>query len=179
MRRLNLASGTDVRPGWTNLDVVKQWPGAPPCDVIWDARRDAIPYPEASVDEIYAGYLLLHLAPMYHQKVLSEIWRVSKPDGKVVFGEVDMKLVMEHFLANPFDARTAELIWGEQGQACDSRPGEGWMEYAEFDKHCHGFTESSLVETLKRAGFADFARIKVHSTAVWYELTIQCRKVTA
>src|SRR5450631_2524408 len=58
--RLNLASGTDLRSGdgWVNLDVVPRWPGtARGCEVIWDATRDRIPFPDGSVDEVYAGYL--------------------------------------------------------------------------------------------------------------------------
>lgn len=167
--RLNLASGTDLRDGWLNLDVVPLWPGmARGCDAVWDARKDPIPCPDGAATEVYAGYLLLHLAPCFHAPVLKEIRRVCNPDTRVVFGEVDMSVVMARWLADPMDARCAELIWGEQGDVHG-------QALAEFDKHCHGFTVDSLCETLRRAGFKDFQRISVHTAEVFYELTVQCR----
>ena len=167
MLRLNLASGTDIKDGWVNLDIVPKWPAAKRgCDMIWDARKDAIPFGDNSVDEIYAGYLLLHLAPYYHKPVLAEIRRVLAPTGILTVGEVDMEIVLERYLDDPSDKRYSELIWGEQA-----------AEFAEFDKHCQGFTEQTLRELLCDNGFKDFKRINIHCAGVFYELTIQCRKV--
>ncbi len=168
--RLNLASGTDLRDdGWTNLDVVPRWPGmSRGCDVVWDARKDAIPCPDGAATEVYAGYLLLHLAPCFHAPVLAEILRVSGPTTSIVFGEVDMEKVMARWLHDPQDPRCAELIWGEQGS-------EHGQEFTNFDKHCCGFTEASLKQRLELAGFKSFTRITIHCPEVWWELTIQCR----
>lgn len=169
--KLNLASGTDIKPGWVNLDIVAKWPCAQKgCDVIWDARKDKIPFPDNSAEEIYAGYLLLHLAPKYHSAVLSDIHRVLSPGGVFTVGEVDMEVVMRMYLENPFDNRCSELIWGEQG----SLHGD---DLAEFDKHCQGFTESSLRKILSDSGFTDFQRIRIHCAEVFYELTLNCKKV--
>ena len=168
--RLNLASGTDIRDGWRNLDIVPKWPQARRgCDVIWDARKDRIPYDNNTATEIYAGYLLLHLAPCYHSSVLDDIYRVAAPNAPVVFGEVDMAKVMRHWLEDPNSKQASELIWGEQGDVHGT-------DLAEFDKHCHGFTEASLRYTLESKGFHTCERIQVHSDAVWYELTIRCQK---
>lgn len=168
MLKLNLASGTDIKdPPWQNLDVVPRWPDARRgCDVVWDARTDPIPHPDTSVDEIYAGYLLLHLAPRFHAPVLKEIRRVLKPGAPVVFGEVDMETVLRRWLADPLDARLAELVWGEQGNL----PGTAGL--GDYDKHCHGFTESSLRHVLGEAGFGGFERVWLH--AVFYELSLRC-----
>src|SRR5262249_50029342 len=96
--RLNLACGTDIRDGWVNLDVVKKWPLARRgCDILWDARTDKIPYPDGSAEEVYAGYLLLHLAPHHHLRVLEDVWRVLRPGGRLVVGEVDMREVMRRW----------------------------------------------------------------------------------
>lgn len=169
--KLNLASGTDIRPHpWVNLDIVHKWPMATRgCDVIWDARRDRIPYPDNSVDEVYAGYLFLHLAPIHHQRVLRDIRRVLEPGGLLVVGEVEMDAVLRRWLEKPWDARCAELIWGEQGDVHGA-------DFAEFDKHCHGYTESTLRALLALCGFQRAERIRVHADAVWYELTLATRK---
>jgi SAM-dependent methyltransferase len=200
--KLNLASGTDLRPHpWVNLDIVHKWPLATRgCDVIWDARKDRIPYPDASVDEVYAGYLFLHLAPHHHARVLADIRRVLQPGGRLVVGEVEMDTVLSRWILNPTDARLAELIWGEQGElprrecmACeverlearrikgyspllcsDCIANEEQRRLAEFDKHCSGFTERTLREFLARGGFTNARRISIHAQpAVWYELTLE------
>lgn len=170
--RLNLACGTDVRDGWVNLDVVRKWPLARrACDQIWDARTDPIPYPDGSVDEVYAGYLLLHLAPHHHARVLEDVRRALRPGGRLVVGEVDMREVLKRWLAEPSDPRLAELIWGEQGALPNEN--EEQRRLAEFDKHCHGYTEETLRWALQRAGFQNAQRIRVHAPGVWYELTLE------
>lgn len=164
---LNLASGTDLRPKpWVNLDVVPRWPGtARGCDVVWDARKDRIPYDDCSVDAVYAGYLFLHLAPQHHERVLADIRRVLKPGHPLMVGEVDMALVLPRWLQNPTDKQCTELIWGEQGDVHGS-------DLADFDKHCHGYQESTLRTFLERGGFRGIERIRIHDAAVWYELTL-------
>jgi SAM-dependent methyltransferase len=168
---LNLASGTDLRPPpWVNLDVVPRWPGTDRgCDVLWDARTDRIPFPDNSAEEIYAGYLLLHLGPRHHEPVLAEIRRVLRPGASCVFGEVDMAVVMRRWLARPDDIAVSELIWGEQGSAHGD-------DLSTFDKHCWGFSESKLRGALERAGFVGIHRIQIHVDAVYYELTLRCTK---
>lgn len=172
--KLNLACGTDIRNDYINLDVVKKWPLARrACDVIWDARTQAIPYPDGSADEVYAGYLLLHLAPHHHQRVLRDVHRVLRPGGRLVVGEVDMREVMRRWLADPRDPRLAELIWGEQGELPGGAP-EEQRALADFDKHCYGYVEETLREALAEAGFAErIRRVFVHSRDVWYELTLE------
>lgn len=170
--RLNLACGTDVRDDWVNLDCVPKWPNMDKgCDILWDARTDKIPFQDNTVDQIYAGYLLLHLAPQYHGRVLAEIRRVLKPTGQFQIGEVDMAIVLARYTKNPHDVSAAQLIWGEQGSAHGT-------SLAEFDKHCHGFTELSLRDVLAVHGFTDIQRVQIHHSNVYYELTLNCRKMT-
>lgn len=150
------------------MDVVPRWPNTTRgCDLVWDARKDPIPFPDNSATDIYAGYLLLHLAPRFHVPVLKEIHRVLSPEGTLMVGEVDMYEVMRRWLANPWSEREAELIWGEQGN-------EFGDDLAQYDKHCHGFTEQSLRLTLNNNGFKDIQRTWIHQ--VYYELTLTCRK---
>lgn len=168
--KLNLASGTDLRaPPWVNLDIVPKWPIAPRgCDVIWDARTQEIPFPDGSADEVYAGYLFLHLAPHHHERVLRDIRRVMGPGGRLLVGEVAMDEVVRRWVLDPADKRLAELIWGEQGDVHG-------VNLSEFDKHCHGFTEKSLREFLAPV-FGASKRVWVHSREVWYELTMEAFK---
>lgn len=172
MLKLNLACGPVYWEGWKNLDVVKQWPGARACDIVWDARTDKIPFEDGTVDEVYAGYLFLHLAPQYHRQVAEEIHRVIRKKGLVRISEVEMSIVVKRWLENPKDESYGALIWGEQGTLF--RP-PGWEEYEEFDKHCWGFTESTLRDLMASVGFKRITRVRIH-TNCYYELTLDCRK---
>lgn len=166
--RLNLASGTDIRDGWINLDAVA-WPIARRApDLIWEAHQP-IPFADNSVDEIYAGYLFLHVEPTRHDGLLADIRRVMKPGARLVVGEVDMAILLPRWLANPSDKYLSGLVWGEQGDVHGA-------ELATWDKHNQGFTEASLVSFLARGGFKTSKRIQVHGPGVWYELTIETWK---
>jgi len=166
--RLNLACGSDYREGWFNFDVVS-WPGHREPDIRWDARQDKIPFPDNSAAEVYMGYTLMHLAPCHHARLLDDVHRVLSPEGVLVVGEVDMAIVMGRWLSDPTDPSLCELIWGEQGSVHG-------VNMAEWDKHCHGFTEESLRKLLSDSRFTGMERIQVHVAEVFYELTLQCRK---
>ena len=166
--KLNLACGSDYRHGWLNLDIIA-WPGWTRPDRIWDARRDPLPVGDGEADEIYCGYTISHIAPGFHKTLLAEIYRALSPLGFVVFSEVDMPLVMAKWMADPRDARVADLIWGEQGN-------QHGLHLAEYDKHCQGFTEETLGELLTEVGFRKIRRVHIHSAAVWWELSLACEK---
>jgi hypothetical protein len=168
--KLNLACGSDYREGWTNLDVVRQWPGCRPCDLVWDARDGVIPWPDDAVDEIYAGYLMLHIHPRFRPAMWRELERVLTPlTGVIVIGEVDMKLAMQRWLANPRDPAANDMVWGELGSVHGA-------DLAVFDQHTHGYCEETLRAEMTKAGFSGLRRITVHHPDVWWELTLQGTK---
>lgn len=168
--RLNLACGSDVRPGWQNLDCVRQWPNSPrPCDVLWNALSNKIPYADNCVDEIVAGYLLLHVPYEHHAPLVAEMFRVMKPGARLEIGEVDMPVAMRRWMDNPYDQQAREMIWGEQGNV----HGE---HLAQYDKHCAGHTETTLRALLEKHGFTRLRRFKQHAEEVWYEMSVEAFK---
>lgn len=167
--RLNLASGSDARVGngWRNLDIVSKWPNSPrPADEIWDARSDKIPYPDASVDEICAGYLLTHVSYRHHVPLVAEMFRVMKPGARLVVDEVDMSKAAQRWLSNPRDQDARNILYGEVGSVHGA-------EFEEFDAHRSGLTPSLLIELLTKAGFQRVNRIQLHAPVVWYQLTLE------
>jgi SAM-dependent methyltransferase len=166
---LNLASGTDIKdPPWVNLDAVA-WPTARrPPDVIWEAHQP-LPFADETVDEIYAGYLFLHVEPGRHDGLLEDIRRVLRRGGRLVVGEVDMEILLPLWLRNPSDKYLSGLVWGEQGDVHG-------RDLAQWDKHNQGFTYGSLKSFLGRHGFAAVERVRIHDTAVFYELTLVATK---
>ncbi|MEI6341958.1 MAG: methyltransferase domain-containing protein [Verrucomicrobiota bacterium] len=75
--RLNIGCGLDVRPGWVNLDCV-DYGG----NTVADLTRYPWPFPDSHFDEVLASHILEHL-PNFNA-VVTEIWRVCKPDALVV-----------------------------------------------------------------------------------------------
>lgn len=165
--KLNLASGTDLRPPpWENWDIVKRWPtNARDCDRVWDARTNRIDVPDASVDEIYAGYLLLHVNRTHHEPLMREMFRVLKPGAKITIDEVNMRAAMQRWLDNPYDVSANDMCFGE----CGSVHGQ---QFEDFDTHRSGHTLATLMRLMQDAGFQRIERVTLHAPAVWYALTL-------
>lgn len=71
--RLNLGCADDHRVGFTNVDI------APPADVIADLR-EPWPWPDSSVDEVFARDVFEHLPDRVH--TMNQLWRVLKPGAR-------------------------------------------------------------------------------------------------
>ena len=85
-RRLNLGCGTDIRPGWVNLDIA----GLPGVDVVHDINVLPLPFADGSFDEILCNDILEHvdLVP-----VLKECHRILAPGGR-------MRIEVPHFTSS-------------------------------------------------------------------------------
>jgi SAM-dependent methyltransferase len=74
--RLNLGCGTDIRPGWVNLDVAP----LPGVDVVHDLSSLPLPFEDASFDRIAAKDVLEHLD---YLPVLRDLHRILRPGGRL------------------------------------------------------------------------------------------------
>lgn len=114
-----------------------------------DARK--IPYSNKSVDALYASHLLEHISHLETEKTLKEWYRVLKPGGKLTINVPDIEWACEKFLANY-----------QKHQSTGSSAYQNYQElllvfyghqYSEGEYHKTGFTQRSLKEYLKKAGF--------------------------
>ena len=74
--RLNLGCGTDIRPGWVNLDSTAGIPGV---DVVHDLDDLPLPFADDTFDYILAQDVLEHLDDPVG--TLRELHRILKPGG--------------------------------------------------------------------------------------------------
>jgi len=78
MNKLHLGCGRIIKKGYLNLDI-KKLPGV---DVIHDLTKYPYPFKDNTFDLIEMHHVLEHLnEPL---KVLEELWRISKPGGKII-----------------------------------------------------------------------------------------------
>lgn len=74
--KLNLGCGTDIRPGFVNLDSAD----LPGVDVVHDLRELPLPFADGEFDEVVCQDVLEHLE---YAPLLGEIHRVLRPEGRV------------------------------------------------------------------------------------------------
>jgi SAM-dependent methyltransferase len=84
MKKLNLGCGTDIRPGWVNLDIA----ALNGVDVVHDVNKTPYPFPDDTFDEIVAQDILEHVSDL--GAVMMELHRILKPGGHV-------KIQVPHF----------------------------------------------------------------------------------
>jgi SAM-dependent methyltransferase len=75
--RLNLGCGTDIRPGYINLDIA----ALPGVDVVHDLGTLPLPFPDEMFEEINCKDILEHLDFI---PVVREIHRILRPGGRVI-----------------------------------------------------------------------------------------------
>ena len=100
--KLNLGCGTDVRPGWVNIDS-RPDVGA---DLVLDITH-RLPFGDSSVEEVLAQDILEHLTTQQLHLVLAQISRVLGSAGRLHVRLPDIDAIISKFSA---DADTRNLF---------------------------------------------------------------------
>lgn len=107
--RLNLGCGDHYAEGWVNIDCTD----AVRSDLVHDVLADRLPYPDGSVQAVYAGHFLEHVEEERLPALLAEIDRVLQPGGQAVFVGPDHERAVRLY---PEDTELHETIVGGEGR---------------------------------------------------------------
>ena len=95
VKRLNLGCGSNKIAGFINIDVEPSCKPDLVCNFI-----QKLPYKTASVDEVVLFHTIEHINKCWHFKVLSEIWRVLKPNGQLMISYPEFLKCVKNWRTN-------------------------------------------------------------------------------
>lgn len=160
--RLNLGCGSDVRPGYVNVDKFLCAPGV----VIADLPN--LPFLSDYADEVLLSHVLEHFGYADGEDLCREILRVLKPKGVATIEVPDIQWCLAQFLGAP------EPNWHTDPKN-DYTTGHRWGLFAQAiwgDQHDDGlyhkwgYTAQRLVALLNHVGFAEINLCFVQSHGV-------------
>lgn len=144
--QLHLGSASNRLPGWVNIDLVR--PGRR-LDLYWDLQR-GIPFPDRSVDAIFAEHLLEHLELSVGVALLRECRRTLRPGGTIRIGVPDLERYVASYLGR--DDLIDEVRGGRPTRALAL--GEVFFLYG----HKSMFDFETLEWAFREAGFSNIER---------------------
>jgi predicted SAM-dependent methyltransferase len=131
--KLNLGCGADHKAGYINIDLYTE------CDLRHDLTTP-LPYPDNSVDEIYASHIIEHFSRKEWGFVKKDWERVLKPNGKLEIFCPDIDFCVACFLSNRKGAKWEYWLNTIYGSQSEKNPG---------DFHKNGFTYEKLISDLE------------------------------
>ena len=145
MKRMNLGCGPNILQGFDNVDIERKNINV----MFWDARNSSLGM-EERYDFILINHVLCTMNFLDVEAVLSNMYKILKPGGKVQIIDMDMELAIYHFRRKEGDFLPAS------GDTIDEK----------FCNHVSGFgtrkslyTEAHLINLLTRHGFKKAERL--------------------
>lgn len=139
--RLNIGSGGVRYSNSINLDLEKH-PNVD-IDIEGDVRK-GLSFKDETFKEVLLIHVIEHIERKYHNKVLDEIWRVLKPNGRLIMGFPDFIECAKRFIENRNGGRWSfyhDTIFGQQ-----TRKG---------DYHVTAIERQNITDKLISCGFVD------------------------
>jgi predicted SAM-dependent methyltransferase len=137
--------GEIAKDGWTIFNIQKK----KDVDIIGDLEN-LDQFSENSIDEIYASHVFEHIKIRNFLKILKNIHRILKQDGKLYISVPDMDIIFRLFLnpkATPGVKFTLmKMIFGGQVD--------------KHDFHYFGWNYEFMADFLTKANFSKFRRVE-------------------
>ena len=138
--KLNLGCHKTIKPGYTNVDK-DHYPGV---DMVSDCFD--LNLPENYADEIYASNILEHAPHRETVNVLKHWHSILKEGGVLKLSVPDFEVIVKAYNEMGLCDWVRNQIWGDQ------------IYNTAF--HYTAFTEKTLTDALKQAGFSDISRVE-------------------
>lgn len=136
--------------GWTCVDLL---PGA---DVRQDISVTPLPWGDNVADAVYCSHVIEHIWPWRHDFVVSEMYRVMKPNARIRVVVPDMDIAINDYVANRADGSPGRLACCMGWWFNPTRDKDGKVEL----NHVHGFNYWSMADLLRRSGFRGIQQMR-------------------
>ena len=117
--RINIGSGNIRYSNCINLDLENH--SKVDIDITGDVTR-GLPFSDNTFVEILFLHVIEHIQRKFHTYVFNEIWRILKPDGRLILGFPDFMETAKRFIENRFAGRWKyynATIYGRQAYKGD------------------------------------------------------------
>ena len=168
-RRLNVGCGQYPILYFTNLDE------DPRAIADFHQRVPPIPFEDGSLDEIYCGHFLEHLADP--RLFLLECYRCLAPGGKLGIVVPDTREIMTRWLAGSLDC--VEYPEGTWSPVADLDAVCGLFLYStvQDSRHLWSYDQGTLARAMTRAGFVNLQEIDRYRdpripVGAWYQVGV-------
>jgi len=156
--RLNIGGGNIRYSNCINLEL--QPHDEVDADIYGDITHNLPDIPDNTFHEILMIHVIEHIERKFHMRVLDEVWRILKPNGRFVLAFPDIIEVMKRFIENKYGGRWRlyhNCIFGRQG-----RPG---------DYHVTGIERQDITDKLFSTGFVNVKYLQhtINSTLTCYK----------
>ncbi|MEO8435107.1 MAG: methyltransferase domain-containing protein [Pyrinomonadaceae bacterium] len=160
--KLNLGCGTDVKPGWVNIDLALESPpvfdpnSLPATIFINHDLRRGIPLAKESCEVIYSSHFFEHVEYREALKLMRECYQLLKPGGIFRISLPDFKSACAAYLRNDrgyFDLVDVDLFLPEV------EPGTlaliDFINFAAYQsgEHKRVFDEEKIILLLQKIGY--------------------------
>lgn len=160
-RKLHLAAGSNVLPGWLNSDIYSS-PG-----VVYVDATKRLPFGENVFDYVFNEHMIEHISYSKALDFLAEVYRVLKPGGKLRVATPDLLFLIELYRQDKSPLQAAYIEWATD------RFAESVGAYADtfvinnFVRdwgHTFIYDEKVLQSAMEKVGFADVVRRRVNQS---------------
>lgn len=138
--KLNIGCGETKLDGFINIDLEES---VKP-DLVLDLRKQPFPYEKDSVELIQCIHNLEHIELKYWPTILSEFFRVLKPEGKLYLAYPEFEICAKNFIENHLGMRE---FWRATLYGRQLYPG---------DYHVVPMRTAEVLTYLEEAGFHEF-----------------------
>jgi predicted SAM-dependent methyltransferase len=155
VRKLQIGSGRNILADWLNTDLF-----AEPESVVFVDVRTKLPFHGRTFDYIFSEHVIEHVSYPEAFRMLTECYRVLKPDGKIRIATPDLAKILNIY--NSPDAKLhQEYIawWTNRFEPDLHNPEVSVVVNGLFHKfgHMFLFDRTTLQNAMQQVGFVDIA----------------------